>query len=92
MLSLYRQAASGRAAARTDRLWPAGNLLRVPTANPKRLTRGRDFIHWAGHNSARICRFCNQPKFEFVINLKTAKTPGIRFSENVPSLADDVIE
>jgi putative ABC transport system substrate-binding protein len=31
-------------------------------------------------------------KFEFVINLKTAKTPGIRFSENVPSLADDVIE
>jgi putative tryptophan/tyrosine transport system substrate-binding protein len=31
-------------------------------------------------------------KFEFVINLKTAKTLGIKFSENVLSLADDVIE
>ena len=31
-------------------------------------------------------------KFEFVINLKTAKTLGVKFSENVLSLADDVIE
>ena len=31
-------------------------------------------------------------KFEFVINLKTAQTLGIKFSENVLSLADDVIE
>jgi putative ABC transport system substrate-binding protein len=31
-------------------------------------------------------------KFEFVINLKIAKTLGIKFSENVLSLADDVIE
>ena len=31
-------------------------------------------------------------KFEFVINLKTAKTLGIKFSENVLSLADEVIE
>ena len=31
-------------------------------------------------------------KFEFVINLKTAKTLGVKFSDNVLSLADDVIE
>ena len=31
-------------------------------------------------------------KFEFVINLRTAKMLGLRFSENVLSLADDVIE
>jgi len=31
-------------------------------------------------------------KFEFVINLKTAKTLGVKFSENVLSLADDVVE
>jgi putative ABC transport system substrate-binding protein len=31
-------------------------------------------------------------KFEFVINLKTAKALGVKFSENVLSLADDAIE
>ena len=31
-------------------------------------------------------------KFEFVINLKTAKTLGIKFSDNLLSLADKVIE
>jgi len=31
-------------------------------------------------------------KFEFVINLKAAKALGIKFSENVLSLADEVIE
>jgi putative ABC transport system substrate-binding protein len=31
-------------------------------------------------------------KFEFVINLKAAKALGIKFSDNLMSLADEVIE
>jgi ABC-type uncharacterized transport system substrate-binding protein len=31
-------------------------------------------------------------KFELVINLNTAKTLGIKISDNVMSLADEVIE
>jgi putative ABC transport system substrate-binding protein len=31
-------------------------------------------------------------KFEFVVNLKTAKTLGIKFSDNLLSIADEVIE
>jgi hypothetical protein len=31
-------------------------------------------------------------KFEFVLNLKTAKALGVKFSDNLVSLADEVIE
>jgi len=31
-------------------------------------------------------------KYEFVINLKTAKSLGIKVSDNLLSLADEVIE
>jgi putative ABC transport system substrate-binding protein len=62
--------------------------------------RLKDGYHQAGVYTGQVLKGAKpadlpvqqSTKFEFVINLKTAKTLGVKFSENVLSLADDVIE
>ena len=42
--------------------------------------------------SPPICRSCSRPSSSSVINLKAAKALGVKFSDNLLSLADEVIE
>jgi ABC-type uncharacterized transport system substrate-binding protein len=45
-----------------------------------------------GFKSLGFSRVRKQPTCRYVINLKTAKALGVKFSANLLSLADEVIE
>ena len=63
-------------------------------------TRITDSYHQVGVYTGKILKRAKpadlpvvvSTRFEFVINLKTAKALGIKFSDNLLSLADEVIE
>ena len=79
---------------------PSGLLPRLSQAHPPAARYGAPMMYSFRDYAGRILKGAMaadfpvvQPtKFEFLINLQIAKTLGIQFSENLLSVADEVIE